>query len=77
LSRGFLFEMTPPIPVEVLEGNVLGDVKKPIEDYVPVPGHVYPSGAPDDSPVPEELQGGSAEGAETPAKPASPPATQP
>lgn len=67
LSRGFLFEMTPPIAVEVLEGNVLGNVKKPIEEYVAVPGHVYPSGAPDDSPVPEELQGGT----ESTIKPAS------
>jgi hypothetical protein len=61
LSRGFLFEMTPPVPVEVLEGNILGAVKSPIESYVPVPGHKYPSGDPNDSPVPVELLEGGTE----------------
>ncbi|HXU61804.1 MAG TPA: L,D-transpeptidase, partial [Polyangia bacterium] len=29
-SRGYLYEMDPPVPVNVLEGNIMGDVKKPI-----------------------------------------------
>ena len=33
-SRGYLYEMDPPVPVNVLEGNIMGDVKKPILDYV-------------------------------------------
>ena len=56
LTRGYRYELQPPIPVEVLEGRVLGKVKKPIEDYVEDPNHDYPDGNPDDSPVPEELQ---------------------
>jgi hypothetical protein len=54
LTRGFLFEMTPPIPVEVLEGRIKGKIKKPIEGYVEIPDHEYPSGDPDDPPVSEE-----------------------
>ena len=69
LSRGFQFELTPPLSVEVLEGNIMGNVKKPIEDYVSVPGHVYPNGSPDDSPVPVELQGGAQAGASAPQTP--------
>lgn len=56
LTRGYRYEMQPPVPVEVLEGRVLGKVKKPIEDYVEDPSHDYPDGDPDDSPVPEELK---------------------
>ena len=56
LTRGYKYELQPPIPVEVLEGRVRGKLKKPIEDYVEDPSHDYPDGNPDDSPVPEELQ---------------------
>ena len=56
LTRGYRYEMQPPVPVEVLEGRVLGKLKKPIEDYVEDPSHDYPDGDPDDSPVPEELK---------------------
>jgi len=76
LSRGFLFELTPPLPVEVLEGNILGSAKHPIESYVPVPGHKYPSGDPNDSPVPPELLAPGAEGG-APPLPAPPPAAPP
>ena len=64
LTRGYRFEMTPPIPVDVLEGRVMGKVKNPIEDYVEDPEHDYPDGAPDDSPVPEELQTAEEQGAD-------------
>jgi hypothetical protein len=56
LTRGYKYEMQVPVPVEVIEGRVLGKVKKPIEDYVEDPSHDYPDGDPDDSPVPEELK---------------------
>lgn len=56
LTRGYKYELDPPISVEVLEGRVLGKVKKPIEDYVEDPTHDYPDGNPDDSPVPDELK---------------------
>ncbi len=57
-SRGFWYRLEPPLPVNVLEGNIVGDVKKPITTYVPKPGVVYPPGpmpVPKDSP---EARGG-------------------
>ncbi|HTV25936.1 MAG TPA: L,D-transpeptidase [Polyangiaceae bacterium] len=41
-SRGFEFELDPPISVNVLEGNVRSVAKEPIEGYVPKPGKRYP-----------------------------------
>jgi hypothetical protein len=32
-SRGYLYELTPPVPIEVLEGNVLGPVTEPIRSF--------------------------------------------
>ncbi|MSP61382.1 MAG: hypothetical protein EXR72_13755 [Myxococcales bacterium] len=43
-SRGFWYEFDPPIPVNVLEGNILGKAKKPITIYVPKPEVEYPPG---------------------------------
>jgi hypothetical protein len=50
-SRGYWFELDPPLPVNVLEGNILGDAQKPIKNYVPKPGVQYPPGPP---PVPPD-----------------------
>jgi hypothetical protein len=52
-SRGFWFQLEPPLPVTVLEGNILGKLKKPVTAYVPKPGMKYPPGpipVPKDSP---------------------------
>jgi hypothetical protein len=52
-SRGFWYQLDPPVPVNVLEGNIIGKVKKPITVYVPKPGVKYPPGPvpiPKDSP---------------------------
>jgi hypothetical protein len=52
-SRGFWYQLEPPLPVMVLEGNIAGKVKKPITAYVPKPGVKYPPGPipiPKDSP---------------------------
>ena len=32
-SRGYLYELTPPVPVEVLEGNILGRLQEPIVSF--------------------------------------------
>jgi len=40
-TRGYYYEMTPPIPVNVLEGNIRGEQKKPIEELVKKPSAVY------------------------------------
>ncbi|MEO6952899.1 MAG: peptidoglycan-binding domain-containing protein [Polyangia bacterium] len=52
-SRGYYFQLEPPLPVNVLEGNILGKQKKPITTYMPMPGITYPPGPmpiPPDSP---------------------------
>jgi hypothetical protein len=57
-SRGYLYEMDPPVPVNVLEGNIMGDVKKPILDYVPEPWNKYPPGPPPAAPTTGDKAGG-------------------
>ncbi len=42
-SRGFYYELDPPLPVDVLEGTVKGQLQKPIAGYVPKPGVKYAS----------------------------------
>jgi hypothetical protein len=52
-TRGYYFRLEPPLPVSVLEGNILGKQKKPISSYMPKPGVKYPPGpvpVPPDSP---------------------------
>lgn len=41
-SRGFEFELDPPISVNVLEGTIRSVAKDPIEGFVPKPGKRYP-----------------------------------
>jgi len=36
-SRGFRFELDPPVPVEVLRGNVLGSPSRPLLGFYPLP----------------------------------------
>jgi hypothetical protein len=45
-SRGYLYELDPPLPVNVLEGNIRGAQKTPILGYVPEPWMEYPPGLP-------------------------------
>ena len=40
-SRGFYYELTPPLPTETLEGNLKGRLDEPVVDYLPVPGTEY------------------------------------
>jgi hypothetical protein len=49
-SRGFEFELDPPMAVTVLEGTLKGTLKQPVEGPVPKPGVRYPPSAlpPDD-----------------------------
>jgi hypothetical protein len=58
-SRGYWFRLEPPLPVYVLEGNIVGKEKKPILTYMPKPGVKYPPGPPP-SPkdTPESRAGG-------------------
>jgi len=40
-TRGYYYELTPPMPVITLEGNIRGKLKKPVEEYVKKPTVVY------------------------------------
>lgn len=40
-TRGYFYELTPPVPVNVLEGRIQGKKKKPYEGYVQKPGALY------------------------------------
>jgi hypothetical protein len=58
-SRGFYYELDPPVPIEVLEGRVKGTRQKPIAGYVRKPGVKYASShAPAPSSSPESRAGG-------------------
>jgi murein DD-endopeptidase MepM/ murein hydrolase activator NlpD len=57
-SRGYIYTLDPPLPVNVLEGNIMGDLKKPILDYVPEPWNKYPPGPPPPAPQNGDKAGG-------------------
>jgi hypothetical protein len=59
VSRGFSYELTPPLPVEVLEGRIKGTATKPIAGYLKKPGVVYAaSRVPTAVDAPESRAGG-------------------
>lgn len=59
-SRGYVYVLDPPLPVNVLEGEIKGNAKKPIAGYVPKPGVRYPPGPPPAAPdSPEARAGGT------------------
>jgi hypothetical protein len=64
-SRGFRYQLEPPLPVEVLEGEIKGEQKTPITTYVPMPRVVYPGPPPA---LPNSSEGRAGGGAEPPAK---------
>src|SRR5438046_10658120 len=66
-TRGFYFELDPPIAVETLEGTVKGTLQKPIAGYLRKPGVTYTGGPPPVSRDPQSRAGGGGgEGAEAP-----------
>ncbi len=42
-TKGYYFELTPPVPINVTRAGILGKVKSPILDVIRVPGKAYPS----------------------------------
>lgn len=59
-TRGFYFELTPPLPVETLKGTVKGSLTQPITQYVPKPGVQYAdSKPPSASNAPDSKAGGA------------------
>jgi hypothetical protein len=61
-NRGFYFELDPPVPVETLEGEIKGIVKKPPAGYVRKPGVVYTSSAPPSAATGPDSKAGGAGG---------------
>ena len=59
-SKGFVYVLDPPLPVNVLEGNIMGDQKTPIIGYVPKPNVRYPGPPPPAPDSPEAKAGGGA-----------------
>ena len=45
-SRGFAYYLDPPVPVMVLEGEIKGTERRPLQGYVPKPGVEYPGPPP-------------------------------
>ncbi|MES1157925.1 MAG: hypothetical protein ABUL67_02380 [Haliangium ochraceum] len=58
-SRGFIYKLDPPLPVNVLEGEIKGNAKKPILGYVPKPNVKYPGPPPAVGNTPEARAGGT------------------
>lgn len=72
-TRGYYYELKDPVPVEVLEGRIMGQVKQPIAAFVRKPGVKYaPATSVGDA---ETSTTASARPAETNAPEASPPDT--
>jgi hypothetical protein len=62
-TRGFRYRLEPPLPVNVLEGNILSKLKKPMVTYIAKPGVKYPPGpVPLPPDVPEARAGGGGGG---------------
>jgi hypothetical protein len=60
-TRGFYYELEPPMPVETLKGNIAGQLERPITEYVRKPGVKYSSSdVPKAGGGPESKAGGSA-----------------
>ena len=63
-SRGFQYQLEPPLPVDVLEGEIKGTLKTPVPTYVPKPGINYPGPPPALSNSPEAREAGGRGGEE-------------
>jgi hypothetical protein len=59
-SRGYLYVLEPPLPVNVLEGEIKGEQKTPVIGYVPKPNQKYPGPPPPAPDSPEAKAGGGA-----------------
>jgi len=40
-TRGYYYELKPPVPVNVLEGNIRGEAQAPINEYIKKPNVTY------------------------------------
>lgn len=56
-SRGYVYELDPPLPVNVLPGTRKGKLTAPVAGYVEKPGVRYPGPPPDQVPEGEDKAG--------------------
>jgi hypothetical protein len=66
-TRGFYYELDPPLPVETLEGEIKGIVKKPPSGYIRKPGVAYARAAPPAVSADPESKAGGGPAVEAPA----------
>jgi hypothetical protein len=59
-SKGFYYQLDPPMPIEVLEGRIMGERLKPVSGYVRKPGVTYAASTkpPTAADTPESRAGG-------------------
>lgn len=58
-TRGFYYELDPPLPVETLKGKIVGHAQQPMTDYVRKPGVTYANSNLPSAPTgPESKAGG-------------------
>ena len=58
-TRGFYFQLDPPLPVETLKGDIKGKLQQPISGYEPKPGVKYGSQPPKAGGGPDSKAGGA------------------
>jgi hypothetical protein len=60
-TRGYYYELKPPVPVNVLEGNITGERQEPITEYIKKPSVLYQEDLGDDGKAPGKTKkpGGS------------------
>lgn len=68
-TRGYYYELTPPLPVNVLEGRLLGKLKEPTKEYVKKPSVVYQDDLHKSGKSPRKPTGAPRSGEQTPASP--------
>jgi hypothetical protein len=68
-TRGYYYELTPPLPVNVLEGRLKGKLKEPTKEYVKKPSVVYQEDLNKGQTTPRKATGAPRTGEQTPASP--------
>jgi hypothetical protein len=71
-SRGYYYELDPPMPVVTLPGTVKGTRTQPIAGYVSKPGVVYARKAPPAAPTDPEAKAGGGAGERDPGEGTTP-----
>lgn len=76
-TRGFKYALDPPIPVTVLEGDIRGSRRSPIEGLVKIPDARYPQDEDEDAPNAPQVVPGAPPSADEDVRPAAPVPAEP